>query len=304
MEDLNALRVFVEVVRCGSFAAAARSLTLPRSTVSRWVGELEQRLGVRLLQRTTRRHQLTEVGQGYFLRAEKAVASADEATAWAQGRASQPQGLLRIATFQLFADTLLGPILVEYLAQNPGVSVQVISGERDVDLVEDRIDLAIRIGPQGDSSLVVRKLAGLEGRLVAHPSYLAEHGEPSHPSALVEHSCVVYGHAASAQTLGFHRGEDHVEVAVQSRCMGNSIRLVHEVTRSGLGIGLLPAMLARADLASGRLVRVLPTWDLGAAPIFAAYPSRAQLPQKVRALVDLLVARVTPDAVQGLGTAT
>ena len=298
-DDLNQLRVFVEVVRQGGFAAAARSLDMPRSTVSRWVQELEKRLGVRLLQRTTRSVQLTEIGEGYYQRGLKAVELAGQAHAWVQSRAETPQGTLRISTFQLFAGTLLGPVVVAYLEQNPGMSVQVVISERNIDLVDEHIDLAVRIGTLPDSSLVVRKLAHMDGWMVASPGYLARHGTPAHPSELARHSNMIYGHSENTVTLPFDNGHEQLNVPLPSRCVANSIELVRQVTLGGLVIGFLPPMLAHDDLAAGRLVRVLPEWSIGSLPMVVVYPSRSHLAQKVRAFVDLLVTQVTSEAVQG-----
>ena len=177
-DDFNQMRVFVEVVRRGGFAAAARSLGMPRSTVSRWVQELERRLGVRLLQRTTRNVELTEIGAGYYERGAKAVDAAGQASAWVLAQSERPQGTLVITTFQLFAETLLAPLLITYLDDNPGMSAQVLLSERNVDLVSEHVDVAVRIGRMADSSLVVRKLADLEAWLVASPTYLAKRGTP------------------------------------------------------------------------------------------------------------------------------
>lgn len=296
--DLNQLRVFVEVVRRGGFTPAARALDMPRSTVSRWVQELEKRLGVRLLQRTTRSIQLTELGEGYYQRGLEAVERAGEAHAWVQSHAETPQGTLRIATFQLFAGTLLGPVLVSYLEQNPGMSVQVVISERNIDLVDENIDLAIRIGALPDSSLVVRKLAHMDGCMVASPGYLARHGNPHHPSELAKHSNMIYGHSRDMVTLSFDSGEERLDVSLPSRCVANSVELVRQVTLGGLVIGFLPPMMVREDIAAGRLVEVLPAWSIGTLPMFVAYPSRRHLAQKVRAFVDLLAAEVTSEAVR------
>lgn len=299
-DDLNQLRVFVEVVRQGGFAAAARTLDMPRSTVSRWVKELENRLGVRLLQRTTRSVQLTEIGEGYYQRGLKAVDLAGQAQAWVQSHAEAPQGTLRIATFQLFAGTLLGPVVVAYLEQNPGMSVQVLISERDIDLVDEQVDLAVRIGVLPDSSLIVRKLAHMEGWMLASPGYLAQHGTPAHPRELPGHSNMMYGHSRDTTTLAFDNGHERLDVPLPSRCMANSIELVRQLTLGGLAIGVLPPLLVHADLAAGRLVRVLPAWSIGSTPMYVAYPSRSHLARKVRAFVDLLVAQITSDAVHGL----
>lgn len=299
MDDVNQLRVFVEVARQGGFTPAARVLDMPTSTVSRWVQELESRLGVRLLQRTTRRVQLTEIGEGYYQRGLLAVASLDEAQAWVRSRTEVPQGTLRVTTFQLFADTLLGPVLVSYLEQNAGMSVQVIINERDVDLVDERIDLAIRMGSLSDSSLVVRKLADIKGWMVASPAYLAKHGTPTHPNELAQHSNLIYRHDLETITLPFKRGKEQVDVSLPSRAVANSIALVRQLTLGGMGVGFLPPMLAHDDVAAGRLVRVLQQWNTMSLPMYAAYPSRRHLAQKVRAFVDLLAERITSESVQG-----
>ena len=298
MNDLNQLRVFVEVARQGGFSAAGRSLDMPTSTVSRRVQELEKRLGVRLLQRTTRSIQLTEIGEGYFERGLRAVASVDDAHDWVRSRVEVPHGTLRVTTFQLFAETLLGPVLLAYLEQNPDMSVQVITDERDLDLVGERIDVAIRVGTLTDSSLVVRKLARMDGWMVASPAYLAAHKAPERPSDLASHSTLIYRHDPEPLTLPFVRGQETLEVTLQGRCVVNSVALVRQLTLGGLGVGFLPPMLVHADLAAGRLVRLLPQWATTSLSMYAVYPSRKHLARKVRAFVDLLAERVTSEAVQ------
>lgn len=299
--DFNRLRVFVEVVQRGGFAAAARRLKMPRSTVSRWVQELEQQLGVRLLQRTTRKVELTEIGAGYYERGARAVDAAGQASAWVQSQSERPQGTLVITTFQLFAETLLGPLLITYLADNPGMSAQVMTDERNIDLVGEHVDVAVRIGSMADSSLMVRKLADLEVCLVASPSYQARHGAPTHPLDLVDHSTVLYGHGQDAVTVRFDGGDQPIDVSLSSRCAANSIELVRQLTLGGLGIGAVPTILIHEDLAAGRLVKILPEWSHdGSQPIFVVYPSRSHLPRKVRAFVDLLTAEVNSSAVNGL----
>jgi DNA-binding transcriptional LysR family regulator len=299
-DDFNRLRVFVEVVRRGGFAAAARGLGMPRSTVSRWVQELEQRLGVRLLQRTTRKVELTEIGAGYYERGATAVDAAGQASAWVQSQSERPQGTLVITTFQLFAETLLGPLLVAYLEDNPGMSAQVVLSERNIDLVGEHVDVAVRIGPMADSSLVVRKLADLEAWLVASPAHLDKHGTPAHPGALVDHSTILYGHGQDAVTVCFDDGHQRLGIPLSNRCPTNSIELVRQATLGGLGIGALPPILVHEDLAAGRLVRILSEWSIDRSqPICVVYPSRSHLPRKVRAFVDLLTAQVTSATVNG-----
>ena len=205
---------------------------MPRSTVSRWVQELEEQLGVRLLQRTTRRVQLTEVGEGYYRRGLRAVEAIEQAQAWVRSQVEVPQGTLRITTFQLFAETLPAPVVVSYLEQNPGMTVQVIINERDVDLVGERIDPAIRIGSLADSSLVARKLAEMDGWIVAGPAYLATHGTPTHPRDLAEHSNLIYRHDRKTVTLPFGNGREQLEVSLPDRCIANSIELLPQSNTS------------------------------------------------------------------------
>lgn len=298
-DDLNQLRVFVEVARQGGVSAAARVLDMPTSTVSRWVQQLEKRLGVRLLQRTTRSIQLTEIGEGYYQRAVRAMTSLEEAQAWARSRAEVPSGTLRVTTFQLFAETLLGPVLLTYLEHNPGMSVQVITNERNVDLIDERIDVAIRVGSLSDSSLVMRRLAQMDGWMVASPAYLARHGTPTHPRELAHHSSLIYRHDQEPITLPFSSDQEHLSVTLTGRCIANSIALVRQLTIGGQGIGFLPPMLAHDDLAAGRLVRLMPNWSTTSLSIYAVYPSRKHLAQKVRIFVDILIAQITSEAVQG-----
>jgi len=243
--------------------------------------------------------QLTEIGEGYYQRGLQVVELAGQAHAWVQSHAETPQGTLRISTFQLFAGTLLGPVVVAYLEQNPGMSVQVVISERNIDLVDEHIDLAVRIGTLADSSLVVRRLAHMDGWMVASPGYLARHGSPADPRELPGHSNMIYGHSRDTVTLPFDNGHERLEVSLPSRCVANSVELVRQVTLGGMCIGVLPPMLVHEDLATGRLVRVLPGWSIGSIPMYVAYPSRRHLAQKVRAFVDLLVEQVTTDAVQG-----
>lgn len=299
-DGFDRMHVFVEVVQRGGFSAAARSLDMPRSTVSRWVHELEQQLGVRLLQRTTRKVELTEIGEGFFERGAKAVRAAEQASAWVQSHAEHPQGTLVITTFQLFAQTLLAPLLATYLKNNPGMSAQVLLDERNVDLVGERVDVAVRIGAMADSSLVVRKLADLEGCLVASPRYLATHGCPADPRELVDHPAILYGDGLDPVTVRFDDGVRNEDVVLTRRCAANSIALVRQLTLEGLGVGALPPIVTREDEAAGRLVRILPAWrNDGTQPIFVAYPSRSYLPRKVRSFVDLLTAEVTSAALNG-----
>ena len=300
--SMDQMRVFVEVVRRGGFAGAGRALDMPRSTVSRWVRELETELGVRLLQRTTRKVELTEIGDGYFRRSVDVVDAAARAGAWAASQSARPQGTLVITTFHLFADSFLAPLLARYLDENPGTSAQVRLDERDLDLVAEQVDVAIRIGAQSDSSMVVRKLADLHVWLVASPDYVAKFGLPAHPRQLSDHKTVFYGHGRAPRSVHFHDGCEQADLQLTTRVSASSIALVRQLSLGGVGIGAVPPVLIHDDLAAGRLVRVLADWEHdGGEPIFVAYPSRSHLPPKVRAFVDLLAEVVTTESVNGYG---
>ncbi len=254
---------------------------------------------MRLLQRTTRKVELTEIGAGYYERSAKAVDAAGRASAWVQSQSERPRGTLVITTFHLFAETLLGPLLVTYLEDNPGMSAQVILSERNIDLVGEHVDVAVRIGTLADSSLVVRKLADLEAWLVASPSYLAKRGTPAQPRELMDHSMLIYSHEKGAITARFNNARERQTVALSNRCATSSIALVRQLTLGHLGIGALPSIMVHDDLAAGRLARVLPEWSNGSQPIYAVYPSRRHLPRKVRSFIDLLSASVTTATVNG-----
>lgn len=292
VHDLNDLVVFAKVVQAGSFTAAAHALGRPKSTVSRKVAELEQRLGVRLLQRTTRKLRLTDEGRAFHAHCERIVAEITEAERALDGMHGQPRGLLRVTTPLNFG--FLGAIVGEYLRMHPAVEIDLVCTDRVTDLVEEGFDVAIRSGALADSTLVARHLGSIRRFVVAAPEYLAQHGSPVSPQDLGNHACIVFrgGSAQAAWTL--QSADASVQVAVRTRLAVNDFDVLHDVVRSGLGIGLLTADRAVPDIRAGRLRRILDPWCTPPMPIQAVYPSSRHLTPRLRAFLDLLQTRMTP----------
>lgn len=284
--DLNQAAVFVKVVQAGSFSAAARLLGLPTSTVSNRVATLEKRLGVTLLQRTTRRLNLTEAGGLYFQHASAGLGHMLEAEAAVTESLGEPTGLLRVTAPADIGDRILAGIMTRMRRQHPKVRVEMVLLSRYVDLVAEGIDAAIRTGALKDSSLIA-KPAGL-ARWVpfASPDYLQSAPPLDSPQALRHHCCLQFTPLGKeAWTLTGQNGS--VIVPVSGEVMVNDVRVVHSMVLAGDGVALLPLYLCRDECASGKLVQVLPAWHAKADPVHIVYPRQRFMPPKLRAFVDL-----------------
>jgi DNA-binding transcriptional LysR family regulator len=288
--NLNALFVFTVLGRSASLAAAARELGTQKSTVSRQLAELESALGVRLVQRTSRQWALTDAG-ALFLRESQAVIDAARAALGSvAAHHDEPTGLLRVTCPVTFGQHFLGPVLVRYLDEHPNVQVSVALTDRSVELVDESVDVAIRIGPLTDSSLVVRRIATLDPVCCAAPRYLASRGTPATPRALSEHDCIVWnGRTPSGRWL-FRSTEQPLEVAVTGRASADDPALQAQLAEAGFGIALLPRFIAADALARGRLVELFAGSTIAFSDLVALYPSGQLLAPKVRAFVDLLAA--------------
>jgi DNA-binding transcriptional LysR family regulator len=285
--DLNDVVVFAKVVRTGSFTGAGRELGLPKSTVSRKISELEERLGARLLQRTTRSLSLTDAGRAYYEHASRIVAELDAGVTAVQELEEAPRGQLRVSAplnFGAFA-----PVLSSFVKRYPGVEVEVVCSDRLVDLVAERFDVAIRASRLKDSTLVARPLGVLRSFMVASPDYVATNGEPRQPKDLTNHACLVFGAGADRGYFRLSRKGKEETIAVGGRLVANDFELLHGAAKDGLGVAVLPFSRIAPDLDAGRLVRVLSEWSAMAFPIHAVYPSTRHLSPKVRAFVDHLV---------------
>lgn len=295
MLDLNDVALFVQVVRSGSFAEAARRLGVPSNTVSRRVQGLEQHLGIRLLQRSTRKLTLTSAGEEFNARCADAVAGLFGAGQELISGSHEPSGLVRVAAPADFLDLFVMEWIAEFLATYPRVRLALLLSDSTVDLIAERIDVAFRGGPLEDSAYIGRQVlwAGNDG-LVASPAYLAARGAPNTLQDLLEHDCVTFVQSGSSDVTWRLAGPDGIEEAVQvaARFSGNTAQALRKATLAGCGITLLPRAVLMQDLQAGRLVPVLPEYQRPGHGLNVLYPSRRHLPLAVSAFIDLVVEKV------------
>lgn len=294
MLDLNDVAIFVQVVRCGSFAEAARRLGVPPNTLSRRVQQLEAQLGTRLMQRSTRHLTLTSAGQVFLERCSGAVEGLMDAGEELQAVNQEPSGLVRVAAPADFFDFFAMEWLTEFLTAHPKVRVDFVLSDGRADLIADRIDVALRGGILEDSSLFARKVldAGNDG-LVASPAYVARQGVPDTLQDLAGHDCLVFGHPSGKATWRV-TGPDgaQAEVQVSGRFSGNTAQALRKAALAGLGIALLPSTLTQRDLRAGLLVPVLPEYRRQGHGVHMVYPSRRYLPLAVSAFMDLVIGKM------------
>jgi DNA-binding transcriptional LysR family regulator len=287
---LDDLALFAQVVEAGSFSAAARHLGLSKSAVSKRLGRLEERLGVRLLHRTTRRLSLSEAGRTLYEHAHQAVAAAqagEEAVARLQER---PRGVLTVNAPVSFGSLHLAPVISRFLAAYPEVSVDMTVDDRVLDLVESGFDVAVRIAELPESSLIARRLAPARHVVCAAPSYLERWGEPRTPADLAQHNCLTYAYSRHGPEWPFDGPGGPESVRVGGNLQVNHGDGLRTAAVAGLGVALLPTFIVGDDLRAGRLRPLLPGHRTRELSIYAVYPERRHLPAKVRAFVDFLVA--------------
>lgn len=293
MTNLGDLEIFTRVVAAGSMSAAGRALGFSPAVISKRIKRLEDRLGTRLLQRTTRQISLTEAGQGFYDRVLGVLAGIEEAEAFASGRSGQPQGTLRITAPTSFGRMHVAPHLARFIEAHTDLVVHIVLSDEFSDIVADGFDLAIRIGELSDSTLVARKLVPVRRILCASPAYLARYGTPLTVADLVDHICL---RQHNHDTWKLEGPEGVLSYKPQGRLITNSSEVVREAVLSGAGIALRSTWDVGGDLKSGRLVQVLQAWE-GSRNIFvsALYPSRQFLPAKVRLFIDYLAGLYGPE---------
>ncbi|MFD0667916.1 LysR family transcriptional regulator [Ramlibacter sp. MAHUQ-53] len=297
MDRFQEMRVFTAVVEAGSFVRAADELVLSKAAVSRIVSELEARLGVRLLHRTTRRLSLTGEGEVFLARCRELLAGVEEAEAEVTVRSGQVAGTLKVSAPVSFGVMRLAPLWGGFLAAHPRVRLDLTLSDRQVDLIEEGFDLAVRIGRLASSSLVSRQLASTRLVLCASPGYLVAHGHPSDPADLARHAVLAYSLLAMGDTWAFTGPAGPTEVRVQPRMHTNSGDTCVAAALAHQGIVLQPSFLVEAHLQSGALVEVLPAYRSLELGVHAVYPSRKQVPPKVRRLIDYLAQQLSvPEA--------
>ncbi|CAN7625126.1 LysR substrate-binding domain-containing protein [Phyllobacterium sp. LjRoot231] len=292
MDRLTSMSVFVKAAEAGSFAAAAPALGLSSPMIGKHVRFLEERIGARLLNRTTRRQSLTEVGRAFYERCKLVLAEAEAAEALAQDLQSVPRGRLRVNAPVTFGSYSLVPMLTRYMRQYPEVTVDLTLSDRIVDLIDDGYDAVIRISPLTDSTLIARSLAPYRLLACASPAYLAERGAPAAPADLIGHECLGFAYWARPplDEWDFTNAEGVHKVKVHSRFLVNNGQALREAALDGFGIILQAADMLRDDLVSGRLVRVLPNYETPSRPMHILFaPDRRPTP-KLRSFVDFVAA--------------
>ena len=296
MRDLNDLALFAAVVANGGFSAAARALGAPKSRVSRRVAALEGQLGVRLIERSTRRFKVTEVGQDVYRHARAALAEAEAIEEVVQRLTAEPQGLVRISC-PLDADRLLGAALPGFLARHPRLRVQVIVSNRRVDLIEESIDVAIRVRERldSDADLQVKIIARSGEMLAASPAFVAAHGEPRAPAEIASFATLSHSDRPGLDrwTLVNAKGEEAV-VAHEPRLSASTFPILREAAIGGLGIARLPEYSLREPIEDGRLVRILPDWAAPLGVLHLVFTSRRGLLPSVRAVIDFAAEILQP----------
>jgi len=289
--NLNEMLIFMAVVDGASFVAGGQAMGLTRSAAGKAVARLEDNLGVRLLNRTTRTLSLTDEGRALYDQGLQILAAVDNAQSSIGQPSGTPRGLLRLTVPDAFGRRVLMPLVKKYLEAWPDVQVEVSFADRMADIVEDGFDLAIRIGGEhADRQLVSRVVARYNAVLCAAPGYLAEHPAPRDLDALVKHDCLYFSSRTRKQSWRFRDGQGGwVKASGRSRLRLDSGEALRDAAVSGLGIAFLPDFLVAEDLAAGRLVQVLPELDAGDVEIMAMYPSKRYLEPRVRRFIDLMV---------------
>ena len=288
--DLNAALILVRIVDKGSFTAAAQELGMTKATVSRRIAELEQRLGARLLYRSTRQVTLTEAGEQYYLRCSKAVEELAQAELMLSASQQEVTGTLKLAVPIETGQLVVGRLVANFLQAYPGMKVELELTNRIVDPISEGLDAIVRVGDMSDSNLAARRLWSTERLLCASPDYLARHPVIQRPADLVHHERIAVSTGFLASHWCFELDDREVLVDPPSRFQVNNITCAREAAKAGLGLASLPAMLCHDELANGTLVSLLPEWQQPRVPIYLLFPERRLMPRKLRAFIDFLVA--------------
>lgn len=291
--ELSVLQTFVEVIKQGSFAAVARERNVDPSSISRAIKGLETELGIRLIQRTTRQLSLTEAGVAYLTRIEPLIEEMQQAIAVATDISGQPKGTLRVTASVSFGLKCIVPLLPNFSATYPDLTVDLVLTDANVDLFAERIDLAIRLGLLADSTLIAQQLMPTHYYVCASPQYLDQHGQPSSPTDIENHPCLRFPLAGFRSKWRFkHASEGESEVSVQGQTIISNAIALQQCAIAGMGLALLPNWLIDDDLEKERLVNIFPEHEVTATEFRTAawlvYPSLAYVPLKVRVFIEFL----------------
>ena len=287
MDRMTSMATFVKVVDAGGFAAAGRALNMSPSTVTAHIQSLEERLAARLLNRSTRNISLTEVGKAYYDRCQQILADADEADSIAQALQSTPRGKLRLNA-SVTIPPLLAPVIAEFTSLYPEVSLSMTMSDRMVDLVEEGFDLAIRLLPVPDSSLILRRVGTYRLIVTGAPEYLARRGTPLAPADLVHHNCLSFSYSPWGSDWHFTGPDGEQSVSVSGNLESNSANALRFAAVQGQGLTMMPSFLIADEIRAGKLVPLLVDYSREEHSINAVYPHRHQLSAKVRSFLDLM----------------
>lgn len=289
MDRLEGMRTFAEVAAAGSFSEAARRLGISKALASKYVSRLEERLGSRLLNRTTRKVALTEVGQSYLLRCKAVLDEVDDLEESVQLQQGRPRGLLRIAGPRVLGEDLLVPEVARFLDRFPEITVELLLDERRIDIVQEGYDLAIRIGRLQDSAMIARKLCDYRYVICAAPAYLERQGAITHPKQIAERAAIVNNNLAPSTQWDFLIDSRLERIGLQPKVRVNTDRAVRTLVLAGQGVGLCLYPGVKADIAAGRLVHLLEAFEAYDRPVSIVYPHARLLSGKARAFIDHLV---------------
>ncbi|RAN81668.1 transcriptional regulator [Bacillus sp. SRB_336] len=292
MDRLAAMEAFVRVVDAGSFSGAARLLRIGQPAVSKTIAQLEERLGVRLLLRSTHGLTPTEAGRGFYERARRAIEEVDEAEYAARGAGTTLSGRLRICAAVTFARLHVLPRLPVFLEQHPSLDIDIVLDDRNIDLIEEGIDVALRMGQLADSSLTARKLGQSPRRVFASAAYLERMGVPRVPADLAGHQAVIYSQRGGGDEWTFHRDGTTASIAMQGRVRVTAAEGVREAVFAGLGLAVASEWMFAPELVSGIVESVLDDWTLPAVDLWAVFPTGRQASAKARAFADFIEGQI------------
>jgi DNA-binding transcriptional LysR family regulator len=292
MIDKNAMALYVKVVENNSFSRTAEREGIPVSTVSRKISELERALGVRLLERSTRRLRMTEIGQDYYERCRRGLEEFETANLMVSDQQAEVSGRLRLSVPPSLSDVVIIPLIAAFQALYPNAIVNCLVTDRHVNHIEDGIDISLRVGDLTDSSLVARRLLRYRSVLVASPGYLQRAGAPSHPNELALHALGAFSRWEPAVTWRLENTGETQKINVQPRIAINDYAGIQSAVINGLGISEIPSIICGQGLDDGSLVEVMPEWQFAPVTLSAIYPSNRNLSRLVRLFKDFCVERI------------
>jgi DNA-binding transcriptional LysR family regulator len=295
LPDLEGLAIFAKVAECRSFSDAATELLLSKATVSKALSRIETRLGVRLIIRTARRFELTEAGRQLVDRATQILTEGEAAEGVVQAQVRSPRGLVRLTAPMSFGTLYVAPLLPEFLAAFPEISIDLHLSDAMTDVIGEGFDAAIRIAVQPGTSLVVQRLCEMPRYLVGSPEYLENHSRPKHPLHLAEHRCISYSYTMSTEVWRFTKGSKSASVRPTGPLRVNSGDAMMPALIAGTGLGVLPEFLLREALESKRLERLLPDWSIPLGAVYWVTPPEGPLPKRVEVLREFLIEKLAHD---------